>query len=431
MSARRAAVAACSLLIIAAAAGCAGGGASTPATSRTGRGASSSASRTGGESGPPAAVRPAPADVRATGTVSRALPGCTTSVQPAPALPDADVTLQSTPADPFGVAVSADGRWGFDTAGGQVGVFRIGPDGTPHLVRAISGPIAQAGEALSPDGRYLLATAGGDGAEVIATAAAEGSGQHAVLGVLTAPGQSGAGPIQVAVTPGAQFAFVSLEDADAIAVFSLQRALTGGFGRACYLGSIPTQQEPVGLAVSPDGRWLYSTSEGVSENTQVGSVAVISIARAETDPARSVVARVAAGCNPVRVITSADGRVVWVTARASDALLAFSAGRLRTDPARALLASVRVGELPVGLALAKAGSLIVVADSDRFDEPGAQASLAVVDVADALAGRAALIGYLTAGSFPRDVAASAGGQVVLVANFGSDQLESVRVPDLP
>jgi hypothetical protein len=44
----------------------------------------------------------------------------------------------------------------------------------------------------------------------------------------------------------------------------------------------------------------------------------------------------------VRVITSADGRVVWVTARGSNALLGFAADRLRTDPARALLAGVQV-----------------------------------------------------------------------------------------
>jgi hypothetical protein len=36
----------------------------------------------------------------------------------------------------------------------------------------------------------------------------------------------------------------------------------------------------------------------------------VSPARAEADPSASVVATVAAGCNPGRVITSADGREV-------------------------------------------------------------------------------------------------------------------------
>jgi DNA-binding beta-propeller fold protein YncE len=205
-----------------------------------------------------------------------------------------------------------------------------------------------------------------------------------------------------------------------------------GFGgNDGYVGAIPAQVATVGLAVSPDGRWLYVTSEGQTLHNDVGTLAIVSVAKAESDPAASVVARVTAGCNPVRVITSADGNVVWVTARASDALLAFSADRLRTDPDHALLANVKVGEAPVGLVLARHGSLVVVADSDRFGATGKSASLAVVDVADALARRPALIGYLPAGQFPRDMAAGPDGSTVLVANYDSGQIETVNGAALP
>jgi DNA-binding beta-propeller fold protein YncE len=88
----------------------------------------------------------------------------------------------------------------------------------------------------------------------------------------------------------------------------------------------------------------------------------------------------------VRVVTSADGKVVWVTARGSDAVLAFSAAALRTDPGHALLARVQVGEAPVGLALSGDGQRLVVANSDRFSAKGATANLAVVNVRAALAG---------------------------------------------
>jgi DNA-binding beta-propeller fold protein YncE len=80
-----------------------------------------------------------------------------------------------------------------------------------------------------------------------------------------------------------------------------------------------------------------------------------------------------AGCQPVRVITTADGTLVWVTARASDDLLCFSAARLRSDPAHPLVAVVRVGEAPVGLTAARGGALIVVADSNRFAASGEHA----------------------------------------------------------
>ena len=171
-------------------------------------------------------------------------------------------------------------------------------------------------------------------------------------------------------------------------MFRLHQALTRGFGPSDFAGLIPTGEAPVGLAFSPSGRWLYSTSElAVPAAGGQGTLSVISVPRAESDPARSVVTTVHAGCSPVRVITSADGAVVWVTARESDALLAFSAARLLSDPARARLADVQVGEAPVGLTLVDGGRRLVAADSDRFSLRGAQANLAVVSVAAALAHR--------------------------------------------
>jgi hypothetical protein len=75
---------------------------------------------------------------------------------------------------------------------------------------------------------------------------------------------------------------------------------------------------------------------------------VINLRRAESDPAHSVAATVDAGFQPVRVITSANGTQIWVTARASDDPLCFSAARLVASPADALAAVVRVGEAPAG-----------------------------------------------------------------------------------
>ena len=335
---------------------------------------------------------------------------------------------------PFGVAITADGRWAFASLGSALAVLQISAGRAPQLIRTIPLPEpATAGVALSPDGRMLLVADGSAGAVVVSVPAAELGGPEAVLGTLATPGGHGGGAIEVAVSPDHRYAFVSLETADQIAVFNLAKALASGFGPDAYVGSIPTQIAPVGLAFSPDGRWLYSTSEGQSRaavTTGSGTLAVISVSRAESDPGGSVVARVTAGCDPVRVITSADGSVVWVTARGSNALLAFSAARLRTKPGDALLANVQVGEAPVGLALVRDGTMVVVADSDRFNSAGQHATLAVVNVADALAGKPALVGYLPAGGFPRDMAAGPGGATLLVANYLSHQVEAVNVAAL-
>jgi hypothetical protein len=123
---------------------------------------------------------------------------------------------------------------------------------------------------------------------------------------------------------------------------------------------------------------------------------VISLRRAETDPAASVVATVDAGC----------------------------------EPARALVAIVRVGEAPVGLAAVRGGSLVVVADSNRFGASGASSDLDVVNVASAFSGHPAVIGHIRSGVFPRDMALAPAG-TLLVSNYSSDQLEAVDVASIP
>jgi len=375
---------------------------------------------------------------RPSGTIAHSMPGCTTAVQAAQALPTAAVSLaairgpSSAPAAPFDVVVTANGRWAFVSLTGlaDIAVYRIGPGRMPVLEHLISvSGITPIGEALSHGDRYLLVADGGAGADVISVAAAEAGSGEAVLGRMD--NAAGQGAISVAVSADGRYAFVPMEDSGGIAVYNLQRAIAGGFGAAGYVGTIPTALAPTDVAVAPDGRWLYATSEDATQNTRAGTLEVISLPKAETHPAAAVVASDLAGCNPVRVITSPDGSVVWVTARASDALLAFSATRLRNSPQHALLAAVRVGEAPVDLAFADGGTTLVVADSDRFNVPDATASLAVVDASDALAGHPALLGYLPAGGFPRQVTAEPGGRIVLVTNYNSNQLEAVDVAELP
>jgi DNA-binding beta-propeller fold protein YncE len=371
-------------------------------------------------------------------TVTARVPGCTTAVAAGPALRTASTPMEPVPGTPFGVTVTADGRWAFVSlpGNGTVGAYRIGGSALPSLIRQVYTGQQPLGEALTRDGRYLLAADDGNGAAVISVSRAESGRPGAVLGTLGSG--SGGGAIEVAVSPDGRFVFVSLENSADIAVFNVQRALASGFGAADFVGTIPVGLAPVGLAVSPDGRWLYATSE-VALSTRPspgllggeGTLTVISLRQAETDPAASVVSTVEAGCSAVRVITSADGSVVWVTARGSDRLLGFSAARLRTDPAQALIASVKVGEAPVGLALLDDGMRIVVADSNRFQAPGASSSLALVSVPAALAGRPALLGYLAAGGFPRQMALEPDGRTLLVGNFTSQQLEAVGVAGLP
>ena len=436
--------------------------------------------------GPASAAGAAPPSLSERGLAS---PGCSSATATAAPLHGVGAVTVTTGGSPFGVVAAPDGRWAFavteggpGSAASSVEVLRLttgtGTAGAPGVTKVRSVPLATApgaaalpagaaeaaGAAMTPDGKYLVVAAG-SGAVVLSVARAEAGTAGAVLGALTAPsraggpGGAGGGAIEVAVSPDSQRVIVTLEDDAEAAVFNLAAALAHGFGAADYVGAIPLGLAPVGMAVSPDGRWLYATSEGetpgqhplglsssgpsssgpngcgasvpgTAPHEAPGTLTVIDLRRAETDPAHAVTAVVQAGHQPVRVVTAAEGTQVWVTARASDAVLCFSAARLATDPEQALVAVVRVGSEPVGLAPVRGGALIAVADSNRFAAAGHSSSLSFVSVTAALAGRPAVVGGLPTGGFPRDMAVSPDG-TLLVSDYASGQVQAVATAALP
>jgi len=239
-----------------------------------------------------------------------------------------------------------------------------------------------------------------------------------------------------------------MEYSESLAVFNLHKALAHGFSRSDFVGKVPLGIAPVGLAVSPGGKLIYATSEAAraagrpthprgiegligTAGSLNGTLTVINLRKAETKPAQAVVATVQAECSPVRVITSAGGRIVWVTARGSDAVLGFSAARLLHSPGRALIAKVQVGAAPVGLALCDHGTRIVVADSNRFAAKGASSNLAVLNVQAALAGRHALLGLIPTGDFPREMTVIPHDHTLLVGDFGSNRVQAIDIRLLP
>ena len=366
----------------------------------------------------------------AQGSQVRAGSSCDTAVAAAPVLGAVSQAAVPVPGSPFSVVATADGRWSFVTLNSAVEVLS-NRSPAPVADRQVSVPGTPQGEQLTSDGRYLL-VADGSGAVVIDVARAEDGAAGAVLGTLSSP--AGRGAVEVAVSPDDRFAFVTLELSDSLAVFDLRKALASGFGPAGFVGTVPLGTAPVGLAVSPDGRWIYATSEsgrGAAAAQAAGTVTVIGLRQAETRPADAVAGTVPAGCSPVRVVTSADGKVVWVTARGSDAVLGFSAAALRTDPRHALLAQVQVGEAPVGLALSGDGQRLVVADSDRFSAKGATANLAVVNVSAALARRPALLGLIPAGAFPREMTVIPRTDTLLVTDYLAEQVQAVNLATAP
>jgi len=359
------------------------------------------------------------------GVVADGSPGCSTDEASQPRLAGVQTALVRVEGAPFDVATA--GSLSFVSLGNSLGVFSD-KSFAPTLVRTVSLPQSVAGETITPDGRYLLA-ATDSGFLVVSLQALDLDSSDPVIGSVSAP--SGGGGIEVVVSPDGRFAFVSLEGSGDIAVFDLHAALADHLASSHFVGTIPLGDAPVGMAVSPDGKYLYATSEAAGPGVSQGTLTVVSLSRAESDPGASVRSTVTAGCGAVRVVTSNGGSVVWVTARESDQLLGFSAGRLVSDPTHALLSHVEVGEAPVGEAVVDDGKFIVVANSNRFSMTGAKASLSVVETASALAGKPSLIGEIPAGQFPRQFAVEPNGETLLVTNFRSSQLEAVNITAIP
>jgi DNA-binding beta-propeller fold protein YncE len=222
----------------------------------------------------------------------------------------------------------------------------------------------------------------------------------------------------------------------AVAVYRLGSDRHPRFGASDWIGSVTLGLAVVGSSLSPNGRQLYVTSEiaagaghGPAAFKSDGSLSVIDVARAERSPSKAILTTVPAGRQPVRVTVSPNGSTVWVTARASNELLAFSARRLVSEPSKALLSATKVGTAPVGVALFDDGRRALVADSDRFHATGAHAALSIVNTQHAHDPGA--VGTVRAGGFPREIAIDSRNDTALVTNFGSQQLETVPLATLP
>lgn len=177
---------------------------------------------------------------------------------PAPAS-GADVNV---PGRPFAALPSPDDCWVFvslviNKGHGAVAVLhnRAGQFALDHVV-ALKG--ASLGESLSHDGK-VLAVVGGDAVTIFDVAGLERHAAEPILGVLRDGRDAGA--IDAAISPDDRLLVVSDEHAHRISVFDLAKARSDGFAKPKPIGRIPMAVAPVGLAFSPDGRWLYATSE--------------------------------------------------------------------------------------------------------------------------------------------------------------------------
>jgi serine/threonine-protein kinase len=365
-------------------------------------------------------------------------PGCGTTAAAGKPLTVSTSTVKLQYGIPYDVAVSRDGKYVFATNPLTLSVLTMNGNQNAaaqyHYYVASSGETAK-GVTLTSDGKFAAVAVGNQVNIQSATAAEQDASSANAANLIIPRVRPVTDAYQVALTPDDRYAFVTMRNSNKLAVFNMHKALVNGQTLpGVFLGTVTLGIQPTGLAVSPDGLWLYVASAAKSHTAAFGPseglISVLSVQKLETNPGAALVGQAPAGCGPAGVAISSDGTTVWVTAQASNELLGFSAAKLRTDPQHALTAAVPVGQTPTGLILVDGGSKIIVADSNLNGIPDAD-NLAVVDVAAAIARKPALIGYLPSGPMPLHFALSALAPYLYVADGGAAQLEILNIAALP
>ncbi len=366
----------------------------------------------------------------------------------------------SLPGRPFGVAVSKDLQWIFVSIIG-------GPRETPGIavLQNRSGGIEPArmvpmgrspeGVVLSHDGSMLIAAA--DDCVVFFDVQRLEAGENDPAFQWVVRGKN-AGCVYVNVTADDRTLFVSDEFAKTITVIDLDRIRSIGRDSAknvkhvndrdgpstAIVGRIPVGMSPIALTFSKDERWLFTTSEVAApewrwprtivregarssqDKVSEGAVIVIDVLKARINPQQSVVARVAAGGSPVRAALSQDGARLFVTARNSDAVLAFETADLTSGHDRTKPVRIPVGKSPVPIILTNDGRFALVGNSNRYSADVTRSStLSVLDTSRVGTALNPVIGNIPCGAFPRNFCLGSDGRSLFLTNFQSASLQII------
>jgi YVTN family beta-propeller protein len=201
----------------------------------------------------------------------------------------------------LGLAVTPDGKYLYASATATsayanffVKVIDVSIPATPTVTTTIPVGFGPYGVAISPDGTTAY-VANYYGVQVIDTAT------NAVVGATIAVGTgSGSGPLEVQVSPDGKYLYTTLFYDNAFAVVDTTTKL--------QVASIPVGNSPFGLDISPDGKTAWVTNQ--ADDT----VSVIDTATPQVTDTITV------GDLPTQVELSPDGKTAWVANLFSDNL---------------------------------------------------------------------------------------------------------------
>jgi YVTN family beta-propeller protein len=173
-------------------------------------------------------------------------------------------------------------------------------------------------------------------------------------------------------------------------------------GTNTVVATVPVGNAPSGVAVTPDGKHVYVTSDGFN------NVSVIDTA------SDTVVATVTPVDEPFGVAITPDGQHAYVANFNSNSVAVIDTAT------NTVVATVPVGSGPWEPAVTPDGKHVYVTNFGTGNDPGIASNVSVIDTATNT-----VVTTITVGSFPIGVAITPDGQHAYVANNGSHNVSVI------
>jgi DNA-binding beta-propeller fold protein YncE len=257
------------------------------------------------------------------------------------------------------------------------------------------------------------------------------------------------GVATIDITPDGKHVFVLHPQTEWISIIDTEKARANA-GASAIVGGMQNLGGGGRLALSPDGRYLFATVVRLqdlslvpeakdwpltcnipnsTEKTRDGALVVIDVQRAIAGSPSPIMGSARAGCGPIFIAMSPDGKTAYVVANGENAVLAFD---VQSVAMPRLIGKVPVGASPISIATIHGGTKLVVANSDQYEHPDQPQSVTVIDASKMAYGSQAVLGAIPAGVTPRQLHVTADGSTLVLANNGTPStLQLVDLERLP